>query len=160
MLLLALRVYLSNTDTDCPEFSCKTLTTNRAEMTGGTGWWRWIVLYQLRLLHALPGRADLAGAVGDCLDRLVLADLQFWEGREAADVSSLGNLSSLYHHRWGNIEVQSNRQPLTGLPFRASEIFQIIKFPRDFSVVTEERWSSCKVKRLQFFLKQNSFEFE
>ena len=54
----------------------------------------------------------------------------------------------------------SATRPLPELLFRAAKIFQtqlMIKFPRDFSVVTEERWSSYKVKRLQFFLKQNTW---
>ena len=96
---VTLRVYLSDMKTDCPEFSCNILTTNKAEMTG-CSWPGWLlVLYQARLLLALSGQADLAGAVGDSLERLLLADLQFWEGREAADTSSLANLSSLYHNR-------------------------------------------------------------
>ena len=58
-----------------------------------------IVFYQVRLLQA-----DLAGAVGDHLDRLLLADLEFWaeREREVGHISSPANLSSLYHHRFGN----------------------------------------------------------
>ena len=67
-----------------------------------------IVLYQVRLLHA-----DLAGAVGDRLDRLLLADLEFWveREREEAIISSPASLRSLYHHRFGNILQCSAVQP-------------------------------------------------
>ena len=74
-------------------------------MAGWIGWL--IVLYQTRLLQA----TDLAGAVGDSLDRLLLADLDFWVRREVADIFSPANLSSLYHHRFGNTLQCSAVQP-------------------------------------------------
>ena len=58
----------------------------RREMASWTGWL--IVLYQARLLQA-----ELAGPVGDSLDRLVLADLEFWAGREVADISQPGTVT-------------------------------------------------------------------
>ena len=127
----------------------------RREMARWTGWL--IVLYQARLLQA-----DLAGPVGDSLDRLLLADLEFWAGREVADISSPADLSSLYHHRFANTLWCSATSPLPELLSRASKIFQtqlMIKFPRDFSEVTKERWSGCSymVKRLQVFLKTKQF---
>ena len=76
-------------------------------MTGWTG--GLIILYHVGLLQA-----DLTGDVGDCLDRLLLADLDFWEEREREKdrLSSPADVSSLYHHRFTNtLQCSSAVQP-------------------------------------------------
>ena len=44
-------------------------------------------------------QTNLAGAVGDCLDRLLVADLAFWVDSEVFNISKPAKIVSLYYER-------------------------------------------------------------
>merc|ERR1711953_383818 len=51
------------------------------------------------LLQVVAVQTNLAGAVGDCLDRLLVADLAFWVDSEVFNISKPAKIVSLYYER-------------------------------------------------------------
>ena len=52
-------------------------------------------------------QTNLAGAVGDCLDRLLVADLAFWVDSEVFNISKPAKIVSLYYERLRKKRMQS-----------------------------------------------------